>query len=358
MAASLLLLLGSLLPSAAAIDLRGVTWPTGTMAEKKFFGAVDSDTAAINNLVDLSTVGMCTGWTHGVWDHAADTYYIWCDSMEHSTNPWIYALDMTGKVQRILKDPMFRRIPMGMNLDASKNELLAVTGNFSTDPVSGQVTFNQEVMGVNLKSGTVRTIHLFTVPNITCEPTWSVFDAAKRVLYINNEPTNPHNTTQPYLLGIDVDKGEIVSHYKYGNSHGKYAPTTLAYDPVSKSVYSVGVDASSGGEIGIYSFVGTSFTKIGVLDSCRPSQTEQKGACLDPNINILFDAAGLLYVAYTPTGIGASQSWELATFQITSPTDASGAPAVKKLHSAQFAGLECKPGQPLCFVPPVQCWQA
>jgi hypothetical protein len=244
---------------------------------------------------------------------------------------------------------------MGLNLDASKNELLAVTGNFSTDPTSGQVTFNQEVMGVDLKTGKVRTIHLFTVSNIACEPTWSVFDAANRVLYINNEPENPRNTTQPYLIGIDVDKGAIVSHYKYGSSlPEKYAPTTLAYDPVSKGVYSVGVDTSSGGEIGLYSFDGKSFTKAGVLDACHPSPNEQKKACLDGNINILFDADGLLYVAYTPTGIGDTQSWELATFQIT---DHAAAP-VKKLGSALFAGLECGPSSPMCYVPPIQCWQA
>jgi hypothetical protein len=35
MAASLLLL-GAILPSATAITLRGVTWPAGTWAEKKY----------------------------------------------------------------------------------------------------------------------------------------------------------------------------------------------------------------------------------------------------------------------------------------------------------------------------------
>ena len=69
----------------------------------RYFGSVDSKTAAISDLLDLASVGECTGWTHGVWNHATDTYYIWCDSMEHQTNPWIYALDLAGQTQRILK---------------------------------------------------------------------------------------------------------------------------------------------------------------------------------------------------------------------------------------------------------------
>ena len=108
--------------------------------------------------------------------------------------------------------------------------------------------------------------------------------------------------------------GGIVSRYKYEVS--QFGPTTLSFDAAAANLYSVGVESD---EIGLYTFDGTGFEKVAMLDSCLPVNNATVN-CLDPNINILFDTAGLLYVAYSPTGIGAGATWQLATFQLSGAT--------------------------------------